>query len=154
MFTRQVRYLHRTHPNKSWHWLKRQYFGTVKERADKWVFQDKSSKIYLDKLSWIPIRRHIMVKNVSSPDNPKLRSYWLERQRNKQTMTTAIKRLLWHKQQGKCPRCLDIIDNGEQIHVHHLIPRSLGGRNNLANLSLLHAMCHRQIHSRQGRAVA
>lgn len=62
-------------------------------------------------------------------------------------MATTNKRILWRKQQGRCPVCIDKLDNGEELHVHHNIPRSLGGRNNLDNLSLLHAMCHRQIHS-------
>lgn len=75
MFKRQVRYLYRTHPKKSWNWYRSQYYGTIKGRKDRWVFQDKISKIYLEKLSWIPIRRHIMVKNVASPDNPQLRDY-------------------------------------------------------------------------------
>lgn len=154
MFKRQVRYLYRTHPSKHWHWYRSQYYGTIKGRKDRWVFQDKISKIYLEKLAWIPIRRHVMVKNIASPDNPKLKQYWIDRQKNKNSMTTKNKWLLWCKQQGKCPICIDKLDNGEELHIHHNIPRSLGGRNNLDNLSLLHGMCHRQIHSRQSRSVA
>ncbi|MGI2261743.1 HNH endonuclease [Candidatus Cardinium hertigii] len=47
-----------------------------------------------------------------------------------------------------------MLDNGEQLHVDHIIPKALEDSNNLENLNLLHAICHRKIHSKQRRAVA
>lgn len=147
MFGRQVRYLYRMHPNKHWHWFRRQYYGIAAGRKDMWVFQDKISGIYLEKLSWIPIKRHVMVQGNASPDNPQLQEYWQNRQKKKNLMISTKKQILWRKQQGLCPSCRESLDNGEMLHLHHIRPKSLGGKDTIVNLVMLHAGCHRQIHS-------
>jgi RNA-directed DNA polymerase len=82
MWKRQDRYAARRHPKKSKHWRKEKYWGKIRGRNDQWVFMDKSyhKELFLWKLSWTPIKRHVMVKGGNSPDNPKLREYWQNRQ--------------------------------------------------------------------------
>jgi RNA-directed DNA polymerase len=42
MFQRAVRYAKRTHPNKSWFWLRNRSWGKLnRQRNDTWVFGDK-----------------------------------------------------------------------------------------------------------------
>ncbi|WP_411157676.1 HNH endonuclease [Nocardia puris] len=39
------------------------------------------------------------------------------------------------------------------IHVHHVVYRSKGGTNDLANLEVIHAVCHRQLHAGDRKAI-
>jgi len=64
MWTKQLAFVKRRHPKKSTHWLKEKYWGKVKGRNDRWVFMDKNSDRFLHKLSWIPVRRHVIVRVV------------------------------------------------------------------------------------------
>ncbi|MEO1432849.1 MAG: HNH endonuclease signature motif containing protein [Cyanobacteria bacterium J06633_8] len=45
-----------------------------------------------------------------------------------------------------CPTCRESLFNGEELHVHHIIPKSKGGKDTYKNLQLVHLMCHQQIH--------
>ncbi|WP_295456154.1 HNH endonuclease signature motif containing protein [uncultured Thiodictyon sp.] len=53
---------------------------------------------------------------------------------------------LWEKRDGKCPACNQQIRAGDEWHVHHQIPKYLGGDDTLTNLAILHPNCHRQVH--------
>jgi RNA-directed DNA polymerase len=37
-----------------------------------------------------------------------------------------------------CPSCHQALDNGEEVHVHHMRPKHHGGTDDLANLRLVH----------------
>ena len=78
MYIRQKRYAERRHLKEGQRCLKNRYWGTIKGRSDQWVFMDKKAdrETYMWKLSWTKIRRHIIVKNQASPDNPKYSKYW------------------------------------------------------------------------------
>ena len=56
---------------------------------------------------------------------------------------------LWQEQQGRCPVCGQLLREEEPWHMHHRVRRSHGGDDGLDNLELLHANCHRQLHSRE-----
>jgi len=84
LFQRAVRYAKRTHPNKSWSWLKRRYWGKLNpQRNDTWVFGDKHTGWYLLKFSWFSIERHVLVRAHASPDDPRLHDYWERREQAK-----------------------------------------------------------------------
>ena len=153
MWKRQVWYSYRKHPSKSWQWRKKKYWGKIRGRNDQWVFTDKESEgeSFLWKLGWTRAKRHILVKGGSSPDDPKLRAYWQERQANQGRYLFKTRSILWRKQAGRCAVCMDKIDNGEGIEIHHLIPRKEGGKERIDNLAMLHVTCHRQVHSKAGR---
>jgi len=64
-------------------------------------FGDKSTGAYLLKLSWTPIKRHVLVKGAASPDDPALGGYWLERERRKIDDDLLPPRLMaWHAPSG------------------------------------------------------
>ena len=155
MWLRQTRFVTRRHPNKSWQW-KSKYWGIIPQHHDKWVFKDKDSKQYLEKLSWISIKRHILVKGKASPDNPELREYWRERQLRKIDVLSSakIRTSLWKQQKGLCLICNQPLDNGEDTHCHHKRPKKQGGSNRIDNLCLLHSLCHHQVHSKQNNTGA
>src|SRR3712207_2853735 len=69
VFDRCVRYVRSPHRRKGWRWCRSKYWGALNpNRKDRWVFGDKSTGAYLLKLSWTPIKRHVLVKGAASPD--------------------------------------------------------------------------------------
>ncbi len=155
MWTRQKRYSIRMHPIKMWWWRKKRYWGYIPSRKDRWVFMDKKTGAYQKKLSWIAIRWHIMVKGRNSVDDKTLKTYWINRQINKNIFPPySMRGRLWVKQKGVCLVCRDKLDNGEKCHVHHIIPRVERVDNSIQNLCIVHEICHRQKHSRIGNRIA
>jgi RNA-directed DNA polymerase len=146
MYQRAQRYMRQRHPRKSVVWRTQKYWGQSLGRRDRWVFQDKQCKATLRKFAWTKIVRHWLVPKQYSPDDPSLQAYW--RQRQSRTPTTPDQRgQLVRRQQGWCPVCHQGLENGEDLHIHHVIPKKHGGTDDVANLRLVHHNCHRQIHS-------
>jgi RNA-directed DNA polymerase len=148
MYQREVRYAKRTHPNKSYKWLKERYFGKLNpNRENYWVFGDKSSGRYLLRFSWFEIERHVLVRGKASPDDPEMRSYWQEREQAKAKNLGQNQRKLARRQDYHCVLCQASLFNGEELHQHHLKPKSQGGTDELSNQVLVHLYCHQQIHN-------
>lgn len=152
MFTQGVQWAKKQHPNKPWYWIMPKYWGKLNpKREDRWVFGNaKQGPGYsLLKLSWTPIKRHILVKGDSSPDDGRLRHYWESRNSSRHKELSGKQRALAKQQQGKCFWCNETVHNDEYLHVHHLEPKRLGGSDKLFNLRLMHLYCHQQLHSRE-----
>jgi RNA-directed DNA polymerase len=150
MLTRCARHVRSNHSRKGWRWCRKKYWGALNpKRADRWVFGDKSNGAYLLKLSWTPIKRHVLVKGAASPDDPALRGYWIERERRRIDDDLLPPRLmgLARAQRGLCSHCGTSLFNGEALHRHHLLPKSKGGTDQRSNVQLLHLYCHQQIHT-------
>ena len=149
MFFREVQWCKRTHPTKSWKWIARTYFDRHRTgRQNRWVFGNPKTGNHLPRLSWTSIRRHIMVRFDASPDDPDLRSYWERREARKADLLPSWRqRELAKRQNGLCPTCRDSLHNGEELHVHHVIPASRGGEDAISNLALVHQYCHQQTHN-------
>jgi RNA-directed DNA polymerase len=155
MFYKEDRYTRWTHPNKPKDWRHRKYWGRLNlDRRDPWVFGDKQTGGYLLKLSWFPIERHTLVKGTASPDDPKLKDYWKERQAAKARDLTLSKRKLAKRQKGRCAECGESLFNDEELQVHHLLARSQGGKDAYSNLALVHLLCHQSIHAQTERALS
>lgn len=149
MFLRALRYAKQTHPKKSWKWRKDRYFGSfnLDKLGYKWVTGDKRTGAYILLFGWFDIERHVMVKGKSSPDDPKLREYWKEREKKKvKSLKNKSLQKLAQLQNHTCSRCGESLYNGEELHKHHRIPRSQGGTDTYKNLELVHLYCHQQIH--------
>jgi len=155
MFYKEDRYTRRMHPKKAKDWRQHRYWGRLHlERNDPWVFGDKQTGAHLLKFSWFPIERHTLVKGTSSPDDPRLRSYWMERQAAKAKDLTRSKQKLAKRQHGRCPQCGESLFNEEELQVHHLHARAQGGKNVYSNLVLVHLFCHQHIHAASKRALS
>ena len=102
--------------------------------------------MYLLKVGWFPIERHIMVKGAASPDDASLRKYWHERNLAKAKNLKSQKQKIAQRQNGICPICNESLLNGEEIHIHHRKPKEESGESDLSNLQLVHLYCHQQIH--------
>lgn len=148
MWRRETRFLYRRHPHKNWRWKRKQYWGKAPLRGDRWVFMDKTTGKYLWKMSWTPIWRHAQVRGRASPDDPRLRAYWVKRQTRKRLTLSTVLQTLWRRQKGTCLVCQTPLDNETSIDKHHIKPKKLGGDDRMDNLCLVHTMCHIQIHAR------
>ncbi|MFF4764808.1 group II intron reverse transcriptase/maturase [Streptomyces sp. NPDC001292] len=98
--------LHR-HPKKSRHWITHWYFDRFNPaRQDRWVFGHRDNGAYLVKFAWTKIVRHQLVKGTSSPDDPALTGYWVDRRRRSAPppLDRATMRLL-QAQKGRCQLC-------------------------------------------------
>ncbi|NEQ11248.1 MAG: group II intron reverse transcriptase/maturase [Moorea sp. SIO4E2] len=144
----------RKHPNKSWKWISKNYFGKhCPGREDKWVYGNKSSKnAYLHKLAWKPIKRHTLVQYKNSPDDPDLIGYWeerkaLQREKTARGRFSAGKDKIANRQNYLCPVCNQSIGISDVLHIHHIIPIHLGGQDQYDNLIYLHEDCHHTIHA-------
>ena len=147
----------RRHPNKGLHWVKEKYFKSDGNR--NWIFtantKDKEGKpreLELVKASDTKIERHIKIKGEANPFDPAQESYFESRlgRKMKDKLTGRIQWLrLWWQQDKECPNCHEKITEETGWHVHHILPRSEGGKDNHSNLVLLHPNCHRQVHSQR-----
>ena len=96
-------------------------------------------------------QRHTLVAFKNSPDDPSLKEYW-EKRRAKQEEATARGRFSKGKnkialqQDYKCPWCNQRLELAD-LHVHHIQPKHLGGKDSYDNLIYLHEDCHHSIHA-------
>jgi RNA-directed DNA polymerase len=152
IFRRLWRWARRRHRGKSAHWVAKKYFiipgwrfhGTVLSRSGR------RYAVQLVKASDIHIRRHVKVRGEANPYDPKWELYFEERlaRRLANSLTGQRRaRYLWREQNGCCPVCGQMLTLEEGWQVHHLRWRSHGGDSKAANTVLLHANCHRQVHS-------
>jgi RNA-directed DNA polymerase len=147
----------RRHPNKKPQWIKERYFKSEGNR--NWIFtantKDKEGKpreMKLVKASDTKIERHTKIRGEANPFDPAQEAYFesLLGRKMKEKLTGRIKWLrLWWRQDKECPNCQEKITEETGWHVHHILPKSEGGKDNNSNLVLLHPNCHRQIHSQR-----
>jgi RNA-directed DNA polymerase len=145
----------RRHPHKNAQWIRRKYFCSI--NGNNWVFfgsatgkTGKQRKTLLYSASQTPIRRHIKIRAKANPYDPAWEVYLEQRLGTKMNATLVGKRkllYLWKKQNGLCPVCNQKITPQSGWHNHHIVERSKGGSDKVANRVLLHPNCHRQVHN-------
>jgi RNA-directed DNA polymerase len=151
------RWCRRRHRKKSWKWIKKRYFQRVNGR--NWVFtgmiRDSNGKgwpIRLMDAAGVKILRWVKIRSAANPYDSEWELYLEERSAWKLTHTLAGRgriEYLWKGQEGRCLVCGQILRTEEEAwHIHHRVWRSRGGGETFDNLELLHANCHRQIHSK------
>jgi RNA-directed DNA polymerase len=153
MFRRTVLYVRRRHSNKPKDWCVQRYWGRLNPKVeDSWVFGDKRSGYYLQKFSWFPIERHVLVQGTASPDDPELREYWWARRKvNIRHLSLSDVRLA-EVQDWLCPVCGANLIDGEALERHHWTPKGEGGTDAYSNRVLVHLYCHQQLTAAQRRA--
>jgi RNA-directed DNA polymerase len=148
MFLKARCWVNRTHPHKPNAWRKARYWGRLHPtRADDWVFGNKDNGAYLLKFKWFKIERHVIVQGTASPDDPALRTYWAARARARAHSLTPSRQRIAKQHDHVCPVCGDSLFTGEEVHVHHKVPRKQGGTDAYANLELVHYYCHQHLHA-------
>lgn len=125
------------HRNKGKKWLRQKYWHTIK--GDNWVFSTR--EYHLIKHSSVSTNiGYIKVKGDSSPYNGDL-IYWSSRM-GKNPLVSKRTATLLKRQKGLCPHCGLHFKDGDTIELDHIIPKSLGGKNEYKNWQLLHRHCH------------
>jgi len=156
----QKRWIHRRHPTKGVHWRNDKYYSMEKKPEigirDKWTFMCPISKIPMLKFYWFFKKNQEIWVQIASdkvPDDQSLatKAYFKDRtrtlfDRKLIDLTTSMNRNLAKRQGFGCPLCGDSLFNGEELHRHHKIPRSQGGKDTIGNLCLVHRTCHHSIH--------
>lgn len=150
------RWMRRRHPKKSRRWIVDEYHEPTKTR--QWVFacwvrgqKEKKHLLQLQQATDVKIVRHVKVKAAANPFDPEWDAYFAERkhkQMKRRLEDRAVARLLWHRQLGACPVCRQSFDALDKWHVHHAIGRNKDDSDKLANLRLVHPVCHQQVHHR------
>lgn len=140
----------RRHRNKGKRWVKYKYFKTYK--GSNWTFltHDKEGKVItLFKATSIPIQRHIKIRSAANPFDNEDEIYFeqrLQKQRYHKLVGRRVHQIIHSRQKGKCALCKQPISEQTGVHLHHLIPKHLGGKWTIANLVMLHPVCHVQVH--------
>jgi RNA-directed DNA polymerase len=108
-------------------------------RHGNWTFCTQDG-LTLWKHTDVEIKRHTLVKPDKSPYDGDW-VYWSTRRGKDIETPTRVAKLL-KKQKGKCPHCGFYFTSNDLLEVHHIIPRSKGGKDEYKNLQLLHRHCH------------
>ena len=107
----------------------------------------KPQEVHLVYPSWIRSEFYIKIQNTKSPydgDNV----YWTKRNSQYSTWSSRIVRL-YNIQKGLCPLCGKEINNEDRPEVDHIKPVSLGGKDVLNNLQVVHDYCHTRKSARE-----
>ena len=89
-------------------------------------------------LSRLELHKVHPVRRVYSPDDSTLQDYWRQRRTKTSCATGYRYRRVFSHQSGICPVCHQHLENGEELHFHHVVPKKLGGTDDLDNLRLVH----------------
>lgn len=154
------RWARRRHSNRRKRWVAKKYFHSVGTR--NWTFgvpvkeeEGNSKFVSLLYAGDVKIKRYTKVKAEMNPFDPAWELYLEERQSAAMLESLQHRRrlqTLWLSQMGRCLVCKIPVTSESGWHIHHIIERSRGGDDTLANLVLLHPNCHNQVHS-QGLTV-
>ena len=156
LFDALRRWAKRRHPNKGLNWIANRYWSSHETRSkvfvDRFVKPASGKSVRLFKTADVPIQRHVKVRMDYSPFDPEYDAYGEDRRIRGFRRDIGHRRqlsALFQRQEGKCDRCQHAITHDTGWHVHHVVPRHLGGDDSLDNLVLLHPTCHTAIHGRQ-----
>jgi HNH endonuclease. len=144
------------HPNKPARWIFKRYFTRYRNEnafyADIKDRRNRKDQLHLEKMSHIPIVRHVKVKGNASPDDPDLIMYWETRRTKTGRQLLARGGKLYRiaeRQSWKCSGCNEALFNGRPVDIHHIIPIENGGTDDEENLIWLHEVCHYNRHRRK-----
>ena len=147
-------WMQRRHPDKSLPWCYEKYLTQVGDR--QYVLQGSTldrrgqpRTIRLVRASDVAIKRHVKIKAAANPYDPDWESYFEERlglqmRDNLRGYDKLLK--LWFAQDGLCPQCGQKITPETGWHLHHRLWVVNGGDDSMANLVVMHPICHLQLH--------
>jgi RNA-directed DNA polymerase len=154
IFCELERWMQRRHPDKSLPWCYKKYLTQVGNRH--YVLEgttlDRRGKprtIRLVNAKDVPIKRHVKIRAAANPYDSQWEPYFEERLglQMKENLRGYDKLLkLWFNQNGRCPQCGQKITPETGWHLHHRVWVVNGGDDSMANLVVMHPICHMQLH--------
>ena len=151
MYQKLKAWAERRHPNKSKGWVANKYWQTI--GGKNWAFatrQEGKNPMRLRTHVETPIVRHVKVKGDASQYDGNL-IYWSSRMGTHPEATTRMATLL-KAQKGKCTHCGLYFREEDVLEIDHIIPKTLGGKDNYKNLQILHRHCHDRKTAEDGSA--
>ncbi len=144
----------RRHCKKGRRWVAKRYWHRIGNR--QWTFAehliDKNGNPKVASLTYATdtkIRRHTKLRSEVNPFDPEWEQY-LEGLRDKRMQDSLEYRkrslALWREQRGQCGLCRHPVNRETGWHNHHIVYKTHGGSDKLANLLMLHPTCHNQVH--------
>lgn len=153
IYWRLVRWSRRRHPNKSRKWCESRYWRRISER-DEFAAIIKTPEdaltVKLSKLADTAIVRHEKIKGDYNPFDPEWEAYGEKLRTTRMLKSEAYRhevRSLYASQDGRCALCTEPLSKQSGWHDHHIVYRSMGGSDALANRVLLHPVCHARLHA-------
>jgi RNA-directed DNA polymerase len=139
------RWAERRHPNKGNKWVAKKYWKSKLNPETgyrrKWVFATGDNESYtLLSHTGVKQQKQIKVKGEKSPYDGDL-VYWSSRMGKHPECSTGMATLL-KKQKGKCSYCGLTFRDEDLLEIDHIIPKTLGGKDEYKNLQILHRHCH------------
>ncbi|WP_243900479.1 group II intron reverse transcriptase/maturase [Hymenobacter defluvii] len=141
-------------------WATRRHSGRHKRRIvhKYWRLEQGSWKfntpqgVRLHTHSLTRIKRHVKVAGSRSPFDSRW-TYWGARLRDYHGLSRRTSALL-KRQAGRCGWCKLYFTDTDVLEQDHRVPRIRGGKEELANLQLLHRHCHDQKTRQDGSMAA
>lgn len=155
------RFALRRHKDKGKKWIVENYFTHLKlaNLNSKWVFYAKNTtekdfmtERYMIQPHWFKITDYLNAKMDKLPDNKDDVKYFeklkLDRIRRRPfNIFFTLDFKVSNSQHFMCPICNNNLFEEDTIHLHHIIPRSQGGKTSFSNVVFLHQQCHIQTHN-------
>ena len=120
----------------------RKYWHT--HGGSNWVFSTREGsnplRLHFHRDVACSSTNYVKVKGDKSPYDGDL-VYWSSRMGRHPEMPNREAKLL-KQQKGKCAHCGLTFREGDVMEVDHIIPKSIGGKDEWKNLQLLHRHCH------------
>ena len=124
-----------------------------------WVFtgicltnEGRPYRVNLMHAADVRIVYHVLIRHAANPYDPAWEPYHEDRLQKKMAASLMGRnrlKALCNRQGGRCGRCGELFNSPSEWHLHHRHWRVYGGGHVLSNLELLHANCHRQLHSQE-----
>lgn len=135
------------HPHLTGSAVADKYYTKVENR--KWVFYTNygNKKYFLYPIRKTPIVRHSQIKKGRNPYLPEFEQYF--KNRIGKIAKASVWRIKTQKIRKKtnflCKVCDGALSPGQELDIHHVLPKKLGGTDNIKNLIVLHRECHKQV---------
>ena len=151
LWDKLFRWTKRRHVNKSSTWILRKYFSRQRKTRGLYFKDQKSGQTLNEMVSLRSKKRFVKVKNGMRIYCADHAGYWRKREyQNAENQLLKRAKRLFEYQNGNCPYCKLQIEHGDvvnnEIHIHHMLPRSFNGTESYSNLRLLHNECHVELH--------
>lgn len=123
------------HKGKGKGWIEQRYWKRVEYHTE---FRTDAGRLFTHRR--VKIRRHMKVEGKASPYDGNL-VYWAKRNYEHPLTGTRMGSIL-RMQKGRCAACGLYLKDGDLIELDHIIPKVLGGKDEIKNLQALHRPCH------------
>lgn len=107
----------------------------------------KKKKYYLYQIGKTPIVRHSLIKKGRNPYLSEFAEYFQRRIGNlsKSSVWGMKAQKVGKKTNFCCKVCEKELLPNQELDIHHIVPKKLGGTDSMKNLILLHRECHKQV---------